>query len=286
MARKLLLINLILVLAIAGLGMQLVWSWQGFEREKNIGQIMAGFRNPQPGAAQPIDTGDQSAYLDYQLVSEKNLFSPDRQPPQDEGEDAAAAAPPPLVPEPILHGTLKIGDKQFATVTKYEGTGRRRAQGNKVRVALGDVVQGYTVSEISRDAIVLKWNDTEVVIEKGLNARPEAPQRQIARGGGVNIIRIGAPVAAVETTTPTAADEQTQEGLTVSRTGTAQNQRGGAAGLAGGRGQTGRSNRALGATDRLRGNQTGQQPNAGLGNNRRTAGRPSSSVTPSGRPPR
>lgn len=283
MARKLLLINLILVLLIAALGMQLVWSWQGFDQEKNIGRIMAEFRSTQPEVGEPLDAGGRSAYLDYQLIAEKNLFSSDRQPPQEEGEEAASAAPPPLVPEPILHGTLKIGDTQFATVTKYEGTGRRRAQGTKVRVGLGDLVQGYTVSEISRDAMVLKWNDTEVVIEKGLDARPETPQRQIARGGGVNIIRIGAPVTAVESTTPTADDQSQQEGLTVSRTGPVQTQRGGASGLAG-RGQAGTGNRAGGATDRLRNNPAGRQTGTPRGSNRSNI--PTGSVTPGGRPPR
>ena len=284
MARKLLLINLILVLLVAALGLQLVWSWQSFEQERNIGRIMAEFRAAPNEGAQPIDAGNHNAYLDYQLISEKNLFSPDRQPPQEEGEEAAEMAPPPLVPEPILHGTLKIADVQFATVTKFEGTGRRRTQGTKVRVGLGDVVQGYTVSEISRDAMVLKWNDTEVVIEKELNARPENAPRAIARGGGVNIIRIGAPVTAVETTTPTTEDETQQEGLTVSRTGPAQSTRGGTSGLAG-RGQPGSSGRGAGATDRLRNSRGRQSSNPNLRGNRQGT-LPTGSVPPGGRPPR
>ncbi|MEE8587310.1 MAG: hypothetical protein V3T83_20920 [Acidobacteriota bacterium] len=285
MARKLLLVNLVLALAIVGLGMQLVWSWQEFERRQNIRQLMAGLQSPQDAEAPLLDFDQQPSYLDYQLIAEKNLFAADRQPPQEEGSDPSAATAPPLAPEPILHGTLTIGEHQMATVTKFEGTGRRRAQGSRVRVTLGDEVQGYKVSEITRDAIVLKWNDTEVVIEKELGGRPEAPnRRQIARGGGINIIRIGSAAAAVETTSPTAAAEQQASLLTVSRTGLAQaqgqGQRGGVANR--NRNQAGANARG-GASNRLQGNQPGAQ-----NRNRSRTGRASSSIVPntSGRPPR
>ncbi|MEE8584604.1 MAG: hypothetical protein V3T83_07110 [Acidobacteriota bacterium] len=136
--------------------------------------------------------------LDYQLIAENCLFAEDRQPPQEEDGSSTEETAPQLSPEPILHGTLIIGERRAATVTKFEGTGGLRAHGSKVRVSLGDVVQGYTVSEITEDAIVLKWNDTEVVIEKELGGRPEAPDGSKIAAVGVNIFRIGAPVAAVE----------------------------------------------------------------------------------------
>lgn len=260
MARKLLLINLFLALAVAGLGMHLVWSWQEFEQQQSIPRLLAELGSPQHSQVQPLDQeyGQQPGYADYQLISEKNLFSDDRQPPQENADDVAEETAPVLNPEPILHGTLVIGDRQFATITKFEGT-RRRTQQSKVRVALGDDVQGYKVSEITRDSIVLKWNDTEVVIEKEVGERPEAPARRIARGGGINIIRIGAPVTAVETTSPTASDEQQETGLTVSRTGLAQAQAGGVAERARSQSQAGANSRG-GAANRLRGNQT-QNPN-------------------------
>ena len=285
MARKLLLINLALALAIAGLGMQLVWSWQEFDGRQNIEQLMAGLQTPPDTEAPPLDFDQQPSYLDYRLIAEKNLFAADRQPPQEEGSDPGAATAPPLAPEPILHGTLIIGKRQMATLTKFEGTGRRRAQGSRVRVTLGDEVQGYKVSEITKDAIVLKWNDTEVVIERELGGRPEAPnRRQIARGGGINIIRIGAAAAAVETTSPSSAAEQVASGLQVSRTGSAQaqgqGQRGGVADRA--RNQRGANARG-GAGNRLQGSQPGAQNR----NRSRTTGRASSSIVPntSGRPP-
>lgn len=260
MARKLLLINLVLALTVAGLGMHLIWSWQEFEQQQNISQLLAGLESPQNSQLQPFDQeyGRQPGFVDYQLIAEKNLFAADRQPPQEDAGEMAEETAPPLNPEPILHGTLVIGDRQFATITKFEGSRRRREQ-SKVKVTLGDDVQGYKVSEISRDAIVLKWNDTEVVIEKDLGERPEASRRQIARGGGINIIRIGAPVSAVETTSPTATDEQQESGLTVTRTGLAQSQTGSVADRARSQGQAGTNARG-GAANSLRGNQT-QNPN-------------------------
>lgn len=287
MARKLLLINLVLALAVAGLGMQLVWSWQEFEQQQNIPRLLANLDSPQNSSVQPLDQdyGQQPGFADFQLIAEKNLFAPERQPPQEDSEALAEETAPPLNPEPTLHGTLLIGDRQYATITKYEGRGRR-SQPSKVKVTLGDDVQGYTVSEISRDAIVLKWNDTEVVIEKDLGERPEAPVRRIARGGGINIVRIGAPVTAVETTTASASDEQQESGLTVSRTGLAQAQSGGVADRARSQGQLGGANARGGASNRLRGSQTqnlnrqrqNQPPSGGVVPN-------SSNSRPTRRPP-
>ncbi len=288
MARKLLLLNLFLALAVTGLGMQLVRSWQEFENSHSIEQLMAGVQSQPPRGpdqAPPLDVDQQPSYLDYQLIAEKNLFAEDRQPPQPEDVGAASDTAPALNPEPILHGTLTVGNRRAATITKYEGTGRRRVQGSKVRVSIGDVVQGYTVSEITSGAIVLKWNDTEVVIEKELGGRPEAPRRQIARGSGVNIIRIGAPVTAVETTSPTNPVEQQESGLTVSRTGLAQSQaqgrRGGVASRA--RDQAG-ANAQRGVSNSLRGRQSDPRRNES-----QTPRRSSASITPGtsgSRPPR
>lgn len=201
MARKLLLVNLVLALAILGLGLQLIGSWRAFDRQQKSTQMMAEL--PALQRTPPLEFDQPPSLLDYRLIAERNLFAENRQASGEEIYKSDPWPPPAL----ILHSTLILGERREATVTELEASGRPRRQGSRMRVSPRDVVQGYTVSEITDNTIVLRRNGKGVVIEKELRS-PQPPDGSRIAAGGINIFRIGTPAAPVEATAPANSGEQ------------------------------------------------------------------------------
>lgn len=233
MSRKLLLINLLMASAIAAVGFHLVSSWKAFHRDNPIAARLA---NPLSGGmeeAMPV-TFDAPVYADYLVIAERNLFSPDRRPYQEDAGDGQNLRPPDWHNKPPLyHGSYVVGGERTGIVTEFAG---RASRGTRKEIGLGDIVQGWEVSAIERDNFTLKWNDQETVIEKTEQAVPQRQTRQVA-ASSVTIIRIGSAGPAVDTTTPT-QDDTEEAKLTVSTAGDAQGQRGGLQG----RGRSGLQN--------------------------------------------
>jgi len=98
--------------------------------------------------------------VDYALISNQNLFHPERKtPPEKQAEK--------VIPKPdlFLYGTLITNDASFAFIedkkTPYSTAGRGKRQ---VTLKKGDSVSGYILSEIEANRIVLVKGEDKVVV--------------------------------------------------------------------------------------------------------------------------
>ena len=151
-AKSMNVLNCLLALAVAAAAYDLVVPYLNIK----IQQIL-----PAPGktALEP-ETRPSSPSLppfhDYTMVSEQNLFHPQRRiPPEKIDEKASVAAPVPK-PDLILYGTLIADNLSIAYVEDRKapfstpGRGKRQTQLKK-----GDSVNGFVVKEIEPNRIIL-----------------------------------------------------------------------------------------------------------------------------------
>jgi hypothetical protein len=98
---------------------------------------------------------------DYGIISEENLFHPERKLP---AEKKAEAAPLPR-PDLVLYGTLVTGDMSLAYVEDLKDP-RTTAGRGKRQIALkrGDMLSGFVLKEIDPDRIVMVRGDEKLTI--------------------------------------------------------------------------------------------------------------------------
>lgn len=168
MTKKWIAINLLLLAIAALLGWQLRKSILQFQAENNLEKIQR--------AADPKKTmlQEQAVFkpapaknynpAEFAVISEKNLFA-DTRSKEEKVENAAPPEPPPLAQKPILVG-VTIADRE-RTASIIDPTAQpspneksRRGQSKKI----GDVYQGYTITEILPDRIVLESGTRREVI--------------------------------------------------------------------------------------------------------------------------
>ncbi len=125
-------------------------------------------------------SGDQTApsqhftVTDYAVISEKNLFHPERKiPPEQQLEKAVPK------PDVFLYGTLIADDASYAFIedkkAPYSTPGRGKRQ---ITLKKGDHLSGYIVSEIEADRIVLVKGEEKIVLmldDRGKRRADESP---------------------------------------------------------------------------------------------------------------
>ena len=245
MGRKLVFLNILMLVTLVAVAQHLIVSWRDFERNQEPIQP-AGPEVRLRETSLPERMAPISLFLD---IAAGNLFSEQRGQDPNEGleGEGEGEAPPELSPEPKLISLMTFGEEKTAVLSTAANR-RRRSPAEVIRVKLGDDVQGYTVAEIEDDRIVLSWREhrREIFLE------PEQAQPRKTAGratGGPKIIVVGTAAAALETTTLAAAAEQDRGVLvgTVGQVGQGGGRsRGGGRGLAGGRGGVGSGGRGGG----------------------------------------
>ena len=245
MGRKLVFLNILMLVTLVAVAQHLIVSWRDFERNQEPIQP-AGPEVRLRETSLPERMAPISLFLD---IAAGNLFSEQRGQDPNEGleGEGEGEAPPELSPEPKLTSLMTFGEEKTAVLSTAANR-RRRSPAEVIRVKLGDDVQGYTVAEIEDDRIVLSWREhrREIFLE------PEQAQPRKTAGratGGPKIIVVGTAAAALETTTLAAAAEQDRGVLvgTVGQVGQGGGRsRGGGRGLAGGRGGVGSGGRGGG----------------------------------------
>lgn len=259
--KKLLLLNLLILLGVLVCAEELISGWREFESQQNLAQVVAR------ASSQPVETvpdgsrlldGTERLHHDFFVVAERNLFAPERRlEAVDEAEEAAAQAPE-FEQRPRINGVTERGGERLALLTIYES---KKDSGRTELVAVGGDVNGYTVTEITDTALTLTWNDHNVVIDM-LDSEPAKPVAKAPpKIAALKIIRIGSKVAAVESTSPEAVAAEEGRGLQVGVVGgqAAGQRTGGRTGLAGrggmmdrssGAGNLGRSRQGMGSQGR------------------------------------
>ena len=186
MKRKLWLLNILLVAAIALAGWQLRKEAREFHaRERatlNKRPPVPDAPAPPPAAPPPTVTG--AAYL---TIAKDMLFSKDRNSQVIVDPPKPPDPPKPLPPLPVVHGVMDIGDGPIVMMSEKSG-GRHRG------VHVGEKIGEFKLVSVNKDNLVLGFEDRTV--KKTL-------QELIDRGGadagtavaGQNVPAGGAPIA-------------------------------------------------------------------------------------------
>ena len=266
MGRKLVLLNILMLVALVVVAQHLIGSWRDFERNQEPIEA-AGSEVKLQETSLPERLAPISHFLD---IGAGNLFSEQRGQDPNEGLEVEGEAPTELSPEPKLTSVMTFG-KQKTAVLSIAANRRSRSPAEVIRVKLGDEIQGYTVAEIEDDRIVLSWREHRREIF--LDPAQAQPRKAARAAGGPKIIVVGAPAAAVATTTLASAAEPGR-GVQVGTVGSAGQgggrSGGGGRGLAGGRGGGGSSGRGGLGGGGTRG--SGTLGGGGLGGGRGTRG--------------
>ncbi len=148
MRRKLLLLNLVLLLLTAAAGWQLRREWMAARaREEAVLK-----RKMQPAPAPPVAPMEPAPPVmpaGYAEIAQKMLFVRDRNP--NVIVEAAPAAPPkPMPPQPVLRGVMNLGDGPIAIMAEKAGAQHREYRN-------GDRVGEFQVVAIGAQEVVLEW---------------------------------------------------------------------------------------------------------------------------------
>ncbi|MCX5847554.1 MAG: hypothetical protein NTW12_14575 [Deltaproteobacteria bacterium] len=115
--------------------------------------------------------------VDYAVISEQNLFHPERKIPPEKKDEKAIPRP-----EVILHGTLIMDDMSIAFIENkkapYSTPGRGERQ---IALKKGDNLNGYILREVEANRIVLVKGEDKIVVmlndgEKRKAGAAPAPQ--------------------------------------------------------------------------------------------------------------
>jgi hypothetical protein len=144
---------------------------------------------------------------EFSVIPQKMVFAENRTNVEEVVAPAAPPAPPPLTQKPILVGTSISDNQQWAMIIdpmQPQDKGRR-AQSKKV----GDTYQGYTITTITADRIVLVAGTQQEIIplhegtKRGFQGKtPVQAVRLVSIGGGGNA---GSSSGGRQTTTMAAA---------------------------------------------------------------------------------
>jgi len=178
--RRLLILNLILLALAVAASVRFYNDWVMFEATHQTAAIQ-----PQPEALPKIASTlapNTAAPADWTEIPSRNPFSFDR---TDISILQPAAPPKPPGPKPILFGTFFLGGDRLAMVAQGQPTGNRNSRSMKV----GEVIDGWTISEIQDKSIVIKANSIEDTVIMN------DPSAQVPRDNTRTLATSAAPVA-------------------------------------------------------------------------------------------
>jgi len=153
LTRKLLVLNLVLLVAVGTAAWQLRQDWVAARaREQALSRRRVAPQPPPPVIfSKPPEPVVAASYADIAL---KMLFSKDRNP--NVVVEVKAPPPKPMPPLPLLYGVMQLPDG--ATAIMSERTGGRH-QG----VRPGQKVGEFTLLAVSREDITLEWDGKPLV---------------------------------------------------------------------------------------------------------------------------
>ncbi len=191
--KKWIFINLLLLFIACLFGWKLRVSVREFKAENDLAKVQPVRDMKQqlvqestlPGMALP-----QSYYpTEFAIIPEKNIFSESRS-KEAETEDTAASDLPMLLQKPILVGIHITGNQSLASIIDPQSSPQNRSRRAQIK-RVGDVYQGFTITEITPDSIVLESGIRKEVIplhegSKGVQAgkTPILSTRVVSLGGG------------------------------------------------------------------------------------------------------
>ncbi len=169
MTKKWIAINLLLLAITAELGWQLRVAIRHFKAQNSVAKIQPApdlkkMMLPEKQAPKAFSPAKYNA-AEFAVIPEKNVFA-DIRSKEEVVVNLAPPEPPPLTVKPILVGITIADNERKASIIEPGAAmvpndrGGRRAQFKKI----GDVYQGYTITEIQQDHIVLTSGTRREVI--------------------------------------------------------------------------------------------------------------------------
>ncbi len=153
MRQKLLLLDLVLLLMIAGLGwrLRLEWVESKAHHEAMLRQRVKPIPAPPMSVLAPPAPLKAAEYVD---IAQKMLFSKDRNPTV--AVEVAPPPPPKPMPElPLFFGVMNLGDGPTAILSEKKGTPNKDYRP-------GEKIGEFTLVALNNDEIVLEWDGKRV----------------------------------------------------------------------------------------------------------------------------
>jgi hypothetical protein len=206
MTKKWIAINLLLLVVTGLLGWRLRDSIRQFDAENDLSKIQPvrdlNKKAVQEKAKPQLTPAKNYLPAEFAIIPERNVFSLSRT-KEEKPDSAAVAETPPLTQKPILVGVI-ISDNQPKALIIDPGSSpqerNRRAQTKRI----GDVYQGYTITSIDPDRMVLESGTRREIIP--LHEGSKRPQggkttilatRVVSIGGGGGVVGGATPVTVV-----------------------------------------------------------------------------------------
>jgi hypothetical protein len=169
--RRLALINLALMAAIAAAGWRLYENWSRAQQRE---QQMLGWQAKPAGlpavpVPAPVEGAVAAAFVD---IAEKMLFASDRNP----NIEIAVAAPDEMPELPIARGVVNLGFGPVALLSPERGQPFKG-------YGAGETISEFTLVLVTQDEIVLDWQGEQIRKRIAELMVPDAPAAAPAKGG-------------------------------------------------------------------------------------------------------
>jgi hypothetical protein len=174
MTKKWIGINLLLFIVAAIAAYQLYDSIQQFETNNDISKIGPAETGSQEPLLPPPPKIERYSPMEFAEISDKNVFSETRTKGESSEATTAATGTLPAAQKPTLVGVI-ISDKQKVATLQEPRTGGRTGQVLLKKV--GDTYQGYTITGIETDHIVLDNGIQKATLALNDTSQP-APNRK------------------------------------------------------------------------------------------------------------
>lgn len=169
MTKKWIAINLLLLVIAALLGWQLREAIIQFRAQNNLAKIQPApdlkkKMLPEKQAPKAVSATNYNP-ADFAVIADKNLFS-DSRTKEEKVENLAPPETPPLTVKPILVGiTITDRERKASIIEPTSTPGRMDSSNRRGQIKrVGDVYQGYTITEIQPDRMVLTSGTRREVI--------------------------------------------------------------------------------------------------------------------------
>ncbi len=213
MTKKWIAINLMLLLCAGLLGWQLKVAYERFKVENDPAKILPVRKKAEPDGALPqVQPPRKYNEAEFSVIPAQNLFAESRKP-----DDKQDATPQPeiraLQSKPVLVGTVVAGSRRLAMILDPSPAPGSSSKTRMMRV--GDVYQGFVVTEITDLSMVLESGPSKEIIDLHDTSKPAQTGKTVvglarvvnfgSSQGGTSVAATVTPGGTRPTTTPSPA---------------------------------------------------------------------------------
>ena len=204
MAKKWIALNILLLMAVAGLARELYQRYDQFMTKDEPSVVESVYEEYDESQSAEVGTsGDPAsadvllesplyADADYFIVSERTLFSDKR------GRDEALETPVPKStplpkPHPILVGTIMM-DGQYTAFVVDQQSALQQGRSNQNSLETWNVganYRGFRVSSITAEQVTLENGTTREIISMNRTFRRAGPQAKPMMASNANVVSVG-----------------------------------------------------------------------------------------------